>query len=216
MIHQDYLRRREGQAWYKQYKERHNQDTKEWECYKTFRDTGYVLSDCNQEKTMNWLEQVAPTIATALGGPLAGLAVEAVSKALGVSGDEAKNILDEGKMSADQIAQVKVAELELQKQAQALGLNFEQLAVQDRSSARDMQIATKSFLVPTLAIIIVVSFIGVVVGTMMGLSHIESAMAGTLVGYLSAKAEQVVAFYFGSSAGSQRKDELLHQSTPVP
>jgi len=165
---------------------------------------------------MNWLEQVAPTIATALGGPLAGLAVEAVSKALGVSGDEAKNILDEGKMSADQIAQVKVAELELQKQAQALGLNFEQLAVQDRSSARDMQIATKSFLVPTLAIIIVVSFIGVVVGTMMGLSHIESAMAGTLVGYLSAKAEQVVAFYFGSSAGSQRKDELLHQSTPVP
>jgi len=165
---------------------------------------------------MNWLEQVAPTIATALGGPLAGLAVEAVSKALGVSGDEAKNILDEGKMSADQIAQVKVAELELQKQAQALGLNFEQLAVQDRSSARDMQIATKSFLVPTLAIIIVVSFIGVVVGTMMGLSHIESAMAGTLVGYLSAKAEQVVAFYFGSSAGSQRKDELLHQSTPTP
>jgi len=165
---------------------------------------------------MNWLEQVAPTIATALGGPLAGLAVEAVSKALGVSGDEAKNILDEGKMSADQIAQVKVAELELQKQAQSLGLNFEQLAVQDRSSARDMQIATKSFLVPTLAIIIVVSFIGVVIGTMMGLSHIESAMAGTLVGYLSAKAEQVVAFYFGSSAGSQRKDELLHQSTPVP
>jgi len=164
---------------------------------------------------MNWLEQVAPTIATALGGPLAGLAVEAVSKALGVSGDEAKSILDEGKMSADQIAQVKVAELELQKQAQALGLNFEQLAVDDRKSAREMQVATKSLLVPTLAIIIVVSFIGVVVGTMMGLSHIESAMAGTLVGYLSAKAEQVVAFYFGSSAGSQRKDELLHQSTPT-
>ena len=164
---------------------------------------------------MNWLEQVAPTIATALGGPLAGLAVEAVSKALGVSGDEAKSMLDEGKMSANQIAQVKVAEIELQKQAQALGLNFEQLAVADRSSAREMQVATKSLLVPTLAIIIVVSFIGVVVGTMMGLSHIESAMAGTLVGYLSAKAEQVVAFYFGSSAGSQRKDELLHQSTPT-
>jgi len=163
---------------------------------------------------MNWLEQVAPTIATALGGPLAGLAVEAVSKALGVSGDEAKSMLDEGKMSADQIAQVKVAELELQKQAQALGLNFEQLAVDDRKSAREMQVSTRSLLVPTLAIIIVVSFIGVVVGTMMGLSHIESAMAGTLVGYLSAKAEQVVAFYFGSSAGSQRKDELLHQSTP--
>jgi hypothetical protein len=164
---------------------------------------------------MNWLEQVAPTIATALGGPLAGLAVEAVSKALGVDGEQAKAMLDEGKMSADQIAQVKVAELELQKQAQALGLNFEQLAVEDRKSAREMQVATKSYLVPSLAIIIVLSFIGVVVGTLAGFSKIESAMAGTLIGYLSAKAEQVISFYFGSSAGSQRKDELLHQSTPT-
>jgi hypothetical protein len=29
-----------------------------------------------------------------------------------------------------------------------------------------------------------------------------------------AKAEQVVAFYFGSSAGSQNKDQLLFNSTP--
>ena len=33
---------------------------------------------------MEWLKQIAPTIATALGGPLAGLAVEAVSRAIGV------------------------------------------------------------------------------------------------------------------------------------
>jgi hypothetical protein len=163
---------------------------------------------------MNWLEQVAPTIATALGGPLAGLAVEAVSKALGVDGEQAKAMLDEGKMTADQIAQVKVAELELQKQAQALGLNFEQLAVEDRKSARDMQIATKSYLVPSLAVIIVTSFIGVVVATLAGFSKIESAMAGTLIGYLSAKAEQVISFYFGSSAGSQAKDHMIYNSTP--
>jgi len=164
---------------------------------------------------MNWLEQIAPTIATALGGPLAGLAVEAVSKALGVPQDDAKKMLDEGKMSADQIAQVKVAELELQKQAQALGLNFEQLAVDDRKSARDMQVAVKSYLVPSMALMIVGSFIGIVGGTLLGYSHIETATAGTLIGYLSAKAEQVVAFYFGSSSGSQRKDEMLYNSTPV-
>ncbi len=32
---------------------------------------------------MEWLKQIAPTIATALGGPLAGMAVSAVSKAIG-------------------------------------------------------------------------------------------------------------------------------------
>lgn len=163
---------------------------------------------------MNWLEQIAPTVASALGGPLAGLAVEAVSKALGVPQDDAKKLLDEGKMTSEQIAQVKVAELDLQKQAQALGLNFEQLAVEDRKSAREMQVATRSNLVPFLAIVIVLSFVGVVIGTLVGLSKIESAMAGTLIGYLSAKAEQVISFYFGSSHGSQKKDELLYNSTP--
>lgn len=164
---------------------------------------------------MSWLEQIAPTVATALGGPLAGLAVEAVSKALGVSADDAKSMLDEGKMSADQIAAVKVAEIELQKTEETLGLDFEKLAVDDRKSARDMQSATKSNFVPLLAFTIVVSFICVTVGTMLGYSHIESAMAGTLVGYLSAKAEQVIGFYFGSSASSQHKDEMLYRSTPV-
>jgi hypothetical protein len=33
---------------------------------------------------MDWLKTIAPTIATALGGPLAGLAIEAVSKAIGI------------------------------------------------------------------------------------------------------------------------------------
>ena len=33
---------------------------------------------------MDWLRSIAPTIASALGGPLAGLAVDAVSKAIGI------------------------------------------------------------------------------------------------------------------------------------
>ena len=70
---------------------------------------------------MSWLEQVAPTVATALGGPLAGLAVEAVSKALGVPQDDARKMVEEGKMSSDQIAQVKVAEIELKKMEEQLG-----------------------------------------------------------------------------------------------
>jgi|GEM_PF-4281121 len=37
----------------------------------------------------------------------------------------------------------------------------------------------------------------------------------TLIGYVSAKAEQVVSYYFGSSAGSSRKDALLAQAPPI-
>jgi hypothetical protein len=70
-------------------------------------------------------------------------------------------------------------------------------------------------LVPSLAILIVSAFIGVVIATLGGFAVIDSVLAGTLIGYLSAKAEQVVNFYFGSSAGSQRKDEMIHNSTPI-
>lgn len=40
----------------------------------------------------------------------------------------------------------------------------------------------------------------------------DTVLAGTVIGYLSAKAEQVVAYYFGSTAGSAKKSELLAQA----
>ena len=67
---------------------------------------------------MNWLAQIAPTIATALGGPLGGIAYEAVSKVMGISQDDAKKMLDDGKLTADQIASVQQAEIALKAKAQ--------------------------------------------------------------------------------------------------
>lgn len=164
---------------------------------------------------MEWLKTIAPTVATALGGPLAGMAVSAVAKALGIAPEEVQDVISSGKLTAEQVASIQLAELELKKQAQSMNLDFEQLAVVDRKSARDMQIATKSYLVPALAVIIVTSFVGVVIATLWGFSKIESVMAGTLIGYLSAKADQVLSFFFGSTAGSQRKTELMSKSEPA-
>jgi Flp pilus assembly protein TadB len=159
---------------------------------------------------LSWLEQVAPTVATALGGPLAGLAVEAVSKAIGVSQDDAKKMLDEGKLTADQIAQVKVAEIELQKQAQTLGLDFEQLAVQDRKSARDMQSATHSLIPAFLAIFVTIGFFGILVALMYGQVQKTDEIL-VMLGSLGTAWTGIIAFYFGSSSGSQQKNQLLQQ-----
>jgi hypothetical protein len=164
---------------------------------------------------MDWLKTIAPTVATALGGPLAGMAVSAVAKALNIAPEEVQDVISSGKLTAEQVASIQLAELELKKQAQLMNLDFEQLAVTDRKSARDMQIATQSYLVPLLAVIIVTSFVGVVVSTLSGFSTIDSIMAGTLIGYLSAKADQVLSFFFGSTAGSQRKTELLSKAEAV-
>ena len=116
---------------------------------------------------MDWLKTIAPTIATAIGGPLGGLAYEAISKVLGISQDDAKKMLDDGKLTADQIASVQQAEIALKAKAQELGLDFEQLAVQDRKSAREMQTNTHSFIPPALAIMVTLGFFGILVGLMM-------------------------------------------------
>jgi len=100
---------------------------------------------------MDWLAQIAPTIATALGGPLAGMAVSAVSKAIGCTPEEVQNVISSNKLDATQVAALQQAELELKKQAQEMSLDFAKLAVDDRKSARDMQSVTKSFIPPLLA-----------------------------------------------------------------
>ena len=43
----------------------------------------------------------------------------------------------------------------------------------------------------------------------MNLSGEAGAVIGTLIGYVSAKAEQVIAYYFGSSAGSKAKTDIM-------
>jgi hypothetical protein len=160
---------------------------------------------------MDWLKTIAPTIFTAIGGPLGGLAYEAVSKVLGVSQDDAKTMLESNKLTADQIAAVQQAEIALKAKAQELNLDFEQLAVQDRSSARSMQVATQSFIPPVLAIGITGGFFGILYGLMYG--QIQHApQIDIMLGSLGTAWTGVIAFYFGSSSGSQKKDEMLHNS----
>lgn len=147
------------------------------------------------------LKSVAPTLATAVLGPACGAVVAALSSKLGVSADPVS------------LASALANPENLEK-ARQLELEWFKVEVEDRKSAREMQTATRSYFVPTLGFFIVASFIGVVVASLLGLAVADSVLAGTLIGYLSGKAEQVISFYFGSSHGSQNKDELLFNSTP--
>ena len=164
---------------------------------------------------MGILEQIAPTIATCLLGPAGGLAVTAISKALGVDEKDVQGVIDNGKMSADQIAQLKLAELEFQKSTQELGLNFEKLATDDRKSARDMQISTHSF-VPAMLSVLVVTAWAVIQYFL--LTHVIATEMREIIirilGTLDAALMLVLSFYFGSSNSSQAKDKMIYNSVP--
>jgi hypothetical protein len=158
---------------------------------------------------MDWLKQIAPTIATAMGGPLAGMAVSAISKAIGVEPEKVGDLISNNKLTAEQIAQVKIAEIELQKQAQELGLNFEKLSVEDRKSAREMQMATRSWVPPLLAASVTVGFFGILGMMLLGKVDSNNPAILMMLGSLGTAWTGIIAYYFGSSAGSQAKTEML-------
>jgi hypothetical protein len=164
---------------------------------------------------MEWLKQIAPTIATAMGGPLAGMAVSAISKAIGVDEDKVSDLIKDNKLTADQIAQVKIAEIELQKQAQELGLNFAKLEVDDRKSAREMQATTRSIVPPALAAIVTVGFFGILVMMLLGKVDSNNPAILMMLGSLGTAWTGIIAYYFGSSAGSQAKTDLLSKSPAI-
>jgi len=163
---------------------------------------------------MDWLKQIAPTIATALGGPLAGLAVDAISKAVGIDPKDVQKTIDQGKLSAEQIGAIKQAEIAMAARAQELGLDFEKIAVDDRKSARDMQSKTQSWIPGTMAMLVTMGFFGILIGLMTDQFKTSDALM-LMLGSLGTAWTGIIAFYFGSSAGSQRKDELLRQSEPI-
>ncbi|CAB4218868.1 hypothetical protein UFOVP1610_56 [uncultured Caudovirales phage] len=163
---------------------------------------------------MDWLKTIAPTIATALGGPLAGLAIEAVSKAIGIDPKDVQSTISEGKLSADQIMLLKQAEIDMAARAQEMGLDFAKLNVEDRKSAREMQAETRSYIPAILSITVTIGFFGILVGMMTETFKTSDALM-LMLGSLGTAWTGIIAFYFGSSAGSQAKDDLLHQSTPT-
>jgi len=142
----------------------------------------------------------------------------ALASAIGSTSSKPEDILTALTTSADAVEKAKEFQATHTETMLQLHLNYAQQVyaqeVADRGSARTMQIGTKAITVPILAYVIVGSFVAMVGGALLGYAKVDSALAGTLVGYLSAKCEQVIGFYFGSSKGSEDKTLLLAQSTP--
>lgn len=159
---------------------------------------------------------VAPTIATALGGPLAGLATKAIVGALGLDdgASEAEIASAVAKATPEQLLALKQADNKLVVDMETLGVERERIAQADRASARDREARVMDFTPKVLATVIIGGFLAtvymVLAGYVDGLKDpLTAALVGTLIGYVSAKADQVVAYYFGSSASSKAKDDTI-------
>lgn len=159
------------------------------------------------------LRTVAPALGTAVGGPMGGVAARAISEQLLGKPDASENEIERALLGAspEQLAELKKVEADFKAQMKQLDVDLERIAADDRASARQREASVGGFAVPAIAAIVIVGFFAAVFASLLGFAQVESAMAGTLVGFVAAKAEQVVSYYFGSSAGSAQKNDLLRQ-----
>ena len=173
---------------------------------------------------MDWksiVSTIAPWIGTALGGPLGGAAVGAVADALGLSDKTEASIKAAlSGVTPEQMLAIKNADQTFQVKMQELGYaNVEKLAalaVDNTKDARAMQVQVRSPVPAVLAVLITLGFFGILVGMLGGwLTATDNQALLIMLGALGAAWGAIVNYYFGSSADSGRKTELLAQSEPL-
>lgn len=178
----------------------------------------FKLSD----KARRVIETVAPTIGVALGGPLGGLAGQMVAEAVGAKDenghvDSAKVEQALATQSPEVLLALRKGEQEFTVRMDELGIERDKLVISDRADARSL---AKVDMRPQIWISIL--FIGgyfiLLCALLLGDVQLEGAARDQftiLIGVLTASVTSIMAFWFGSTAGSAQKTKLLADSAPA-
>lgn len=167
---------------------------------------------------MSWqdtLKTLAPTVATALGGPLAGAAVVALGELLGVpkaSQEVIGKMFTDGQVTPEQLSLLRQLELKYQAEERERGFKYSELEFQDTANAREMQIKTESLVPPALAVLVTLGFFGILIFMVLSGEYKPTEPLLVMLGSLGTAWTMIIGFYFGSSHGSQRKDVLMAQA----
>ena len=161
---------------------------------------------------------VAPSIAGVFGTPLAGMAVKAVADA--VLGPEEVKENQEKKLEAalataspELLQKIKEADQKFKVDMETLGVDLEKVAADDRASARAREIAVRDRTPQILAFSYTLGYFALLFVVMFhDLPDGAHDLLNTLIGVLSAAQVGIMNYYFGSSAGSARKTELLSKT----
>jgi len=168
----------------------------------------------------DFLKTLAPMLGTAIAGPFGGIAATFIAEKLGIPEKTVTAVteaLNSEKITPDQAAAIKLAELDFKKWCAENQLKKEQLTYDDRKSAREMQTANRA-LTPAILTWIVVALCMTFEGLMLFSQMPKPAndiVLGRVLGTLDSALMMVLAFWFGSSHQEQTKTEMLHQSTPI-
>ena len=165
---------------------------------------------------MSWKETIgalAPTVATALGGPFAGMATKFIAGKL--LGDESADdqAIEDFIVNAnpEQLAQVRALDNGFKVRMKELDIDLASLAVDNTKSAREM---AKINMLPQimLSILFVVGYFAIMLMMFTNYINPSESMKDpllVLLGVMTREMPTIMQFWFGSSFGSKKKTEHL-------
>lgn len=163
-------------------------------------------------KAKEIIRAVAPGLGQALGGPLGGLAAREIAGR--IVGDESVSLDQLSKAivgaDSDQLAELAKLDREFDAKMEELGVDRARIDADDRASARQRQATMKDWTPAVLGALVVTGFFGLLVALMFfEIPASSESVLKILIGVLGTVTVQVMNFFFGSSAGSSRKNDIL-------
>jgi len=165
----------------------------------------------------NWkglIGAVAPTIATALGGPLAGAATSAISQAVFGKPDASEDELNKALSNAtpETIAAIKKANNDFQVRMKEMDIDLEKINAGDRDSARNRAIAQndKSPIYIGAIILCIWGFINIFLLMTSKPPVIGDMVLGRILGMIDAATLAFLYYIYGTSQGSSKKNDTIN------
>ena len=150
----------------------------------------------------NVVGAVAPTLGTALGGPLGGAAASMIADALGCENNpKAIEKAVQHATPAD-LAKIKASELEFESKMKELDVDLFALETQDKQDARKH--FAKDWTAKLIGLIMVVFFCGyIAMVTIMPPEQNSMELINLVLGYMGGLVSAVISFYFGASQSQE-------------
>jgi uncharacterized membrane protein YeaQ/YmgE (transglycosylase-associated protein family) len=154
----------------------------------------------------NLVGAVAPTLGSALAGPLGGQAASVVAKVLGCSSD-AKSINNAiQNATPEQMLELKKAEQQFEVQMKELDVDIFSLEAADKQDARVR--FSKDWTARIIGVVVVGGFMGYIfLVTLQPPEQNSEALINLVLGYLGGLASAVISFYFGASHSPDKEKD---------
>lgn len=176
--------------------------------------------------SFDWKEivrTVAPTAATMLGGPLAGMAVKALGDKLLGNPNATQDEVQAAVIAASPADLVKLKEVEadVKKALLDAGVQLAKISADDRNSARGLEEQTRSWTPSILSYCILGASTTAFLGALFGYVKIPTdptaaVVIGSAMTYLLTESKAILAYWFGDTRGSQNQDETIASIAKQP